>query len=130
MTKHELLKQAFDRWIHRLGLAWWTIEVIYYDDPAEIVKRFRNDGDILVLARTFTEWKYGTATIWITLPAWDQVEDDDIEVPVVHELMHVLVNEMREGELHHEERVVTQLTKALFWAIDGVKSEINQPAGS
>ena len=36
----------------------------------------------------------------------------DINYMVVHELLHVLVNEMREEGIDHEERVVTHLAKA------------------
>jgi hypothetical protein len=116
MNTREQLKAAFDTWLRRLGLLWWEIEVCYYDDPGEIIKRFRDPGgDIQVLATTYAEWKYAAARIEINLPAFDGLEADKIERVVVHELCHILVNEMREDDLHHEERVVTGLTKAMFW---------------
>jgi len=43
------------------------------------------------------------------------MDGDEIERAVVHELCHILVNEMREDEIHHEERVVTGLQKAFMW---------------
>lgn len=119
MSQKDLLDQAFKKWIARLGLNWWDVEVHFYDDPGEIVRLFRqmDNGDV-VPAFVDANWMYADAKISVNLPAFEDCEPDKIERIVVHELMHILVNEMREGELHHEERVVTQLTKALFWALD------------
>lgn len=123
-TKFDLVKAAFAKWIPRLGLAWWDLQIIYYDDPQEIINRFRiiESGE-MVPATVTAQWMYADAKISINLPAFEYIEDADIERVVVHELCHILVNEMREGELHHEERVVTQLTKAFFWVADAARSE-------
>jgi hypothetical protein len=122
-SPHDLLKAAFAKWIPALGLAWWDIDICYYDDPASILQNFRRDDDRLVLATCDANWIYGTATICINLPAFADRTPEQIERTVVHELCHILVNEMREGELHHEERVVTTLTKAIFWAIAAREAE-------
>lgn len=118
-TKQDLIKAAFAKWIPRLGLAWWEIEIVYYDDPYEIINRFRiiETGE-MVPANVTAQWMYADAKININLPAFEFIEMDNIERVCVHELCHLLVNEMREGELHHEERVVTGLTKAFFWVAD------------
>lgn len=123
-SAHDLLKVAFDKWIPRLGLAWWEVQIHYYDDPGEIVRLFRqfDNGDV-VHAYVDANWMYASAKISVNLPAFDDMEPDEIERHVVHELCHILVNEMREGELHHEERVVTQLTKAVFWVAQAVREE-------
>lgn len=119
MSQSDLLKAAFAEWIPRLGLAWWDIEIHYYDDPGEIVRLFRQvDNGGVVPAFVDANWMYAEAKISINLPAFDELDADKIERIVVHELCHILVNEMREGELHHEERVVTGLTKAIFWVAD------------
>lgn len=116
ITKHDLIKAAFAKWMPRLGLAWWDIDIVYYDDPYEILNRFRipDDGG-MVPANVTTYWMYGTAKISINLPAFAEIEPDEIESIAVHELCHILVAEMREPEMHHEERVVTGLTKAFLW---------------
>jgi hypothetical protein len=124
------VKQMFVKWTKFLGLRWWDITVAYYSDPEEIVNRFtRPDRDVRVVAVTWTDWKYGQAKIDINIPVIVSLSDRDIESAVVHELVHVLVNEMRECEIHHEERVVTQLTKAILWVeqltIDAIKEETN-----
>lgn len=114
-TPHELAKAAFAKWIPMLGLAWWDLEIVYYDDPTEIVNRFRNDDNGIVTMFVSTNWIYAESRVSVNLPALTDMTPDKIERTVVHELCHILVNEMREGELHHEERVVTGLTKAFMW---------------
>jgi hypothetical protein len=113
----ETIKRLFSLWAHRLGLGWWHIDTIYRDDPQSIIDHFRTDENELVLAVAYADWRYGTAKIDINLPAFVGMAEDEMERAIVHELMHVLVNEMREGEIHHEERVVTGLTKAIFWTL-------------
>lgn len=113
------LKAAFDKWIKALGLAWWDIDIHYYDDPGEVVRLFANGtNDSVIAAFVDANWMYGTAVISVNLTAFTDMTPEKIDRIVVHELMHILVNEMRESELHHEERVVTGLTKALFWALE------------
>lgn len=124
LTKHELIKAAFEKWIPRLGLAWFDIEIAYYDDPQEIIDRFRmGDDSGFVPANVHANWMYGDARIQVNLPALEHCTPEKIEDIAVHELCHILVNEMREGELHHEERVVTGLTKAFFWVEKAVRKE-------
>ena len=127
MKKQAVIRKFFSTWTAPLGLAWWHIDVLYYDDPAEIVKRFATDlQDGVVLARTYADWRYATANIHINTPAFDDLTDDEIERVVLHELCHILVNEMQEGEKHHEERVVTGLQKAFMWTRSAF-AESNKP---
>jgi hypothetical protein len=138
MSPIDLIRKYLELWTQRLGLRWWEIDVLYMDDPATILKTFSNpgNGDELTLARVDVRWEYSQATIAVNLPAWDGLEEWKIERAVVHELCHILVNEMREGEIHHEERVVTGLTKALLWTVadveKGIPNELSdrtQPTG-
>lgn len=115
-NKTRIIKAAFAKWIERLGLGWWDIEVAYYDDPAEVIQKFHSYEGGVAAANVSAEWMYGKAQINVNLPAIAHLNEDDIEKIVIHELCHIMVNEMREGELHHEERVVTWLTKAFLWA--------------
>ena len=112
--KRELVKGYVDKWLQPLGLLWWKVEIIYYDDPMEIARRFV-EGDGISRGTCNADWRYGTATVRLNLPALAEHSDNDIEMIVVHELVHILVNEMREEGIDHEERVVTGLTKAFLW---------------
>jgi hypothetical protein len=120
MTTTEKIKQYIDKWLKPLGLLWWKIDIIYLDDPKELSeKEFFCDGNI-TLGRAYVNWQYGSATVYFNVPGFEGLNDEDIEMAVVHELVHILVNEMREEEMHHEERVVTGLTKAFIWTKEGV----------
>lgn len=118
-----LIDRYMSKWVQRLGLNWWKIVVRTYDDPGEIIQRFRHSDDGIVAAICTADWRYAEATIDINLPAWVDMTEDEVERAVVHELVHILVNEMREGELHHEERVVTGITKAMFWVEEAARED-------
>jgi len=120
MTPKDKLRQYIDKWLKPLGLLWWKITIVYLDDPKELAQKEFYRDDETVLARTYSDWRYGTATIYFNMPAFDGMDDAEVENTVVHELAHILVNEMREGEMHHEERVVTGLTKAFLWTREGM----------
>lgn len=115
MNKQDQIKAAFDKWVTPLGLGWWRVDVLYYDDPKEILRLFTVNDEETTLARVYASWEYMQAKVCINLPSFDELEDGEIERAVLHELVHILVNEMREGEMHHEERVVSSLTKAFIW---------------
>jgi len=115
-TKGELVKDYFTKWLTPLGLLWWSVKVSYYDDPNEVLQIFGDPGENrAVFAHTTVDWKYSIAWIQVNLLAVNITPEEDLEEAVVHELVHILVNEMREGEMHHEERVVTGLQKAFIW---------------
>ncbi len=123
MTKNETkekLQQYFQKWILWLGLRWWRVEIIWHRKSG---KKWRRSEGGTCAARTYADWRYGTIVIHVNLSACQNMDDDELKNLAVHELMHGLINEMREGKLHHEERVVTALTKAVFWVEDGAKSE-------
>jgi hypothetical protein len=120
----DMIKAAFKKWLKPLGLLWWDVKINLRDDPEEISQHFRDPGDDEVVAAvTYVKWQYASASIDVNVPAFAGLDQNKIERIVVHECCHILVNEMREGEIHHEERVVTQLTKAFFWTEAGVLEE-------
>lgn len=110
------IQKYLKKWMKPLGLLWWDITVVYYDDPNEISKTFSNPGGSLTsIAKTEVKWEYGLAILSINLPEWIDLTDRDTESYLVHELMHILVNEMHEKGTKHEERVVVGLQKAFMW---------------
>jgi hypothetical protein len=124
VSQKENIKAAFETWMKPLGLLWWSIDIVYHEDPADVISYFKSEDGAMILGRTFTDWQYGQACIHINVPGFEGMDQEHIERVAVHELMHVLVNEMREGELHHEERVVTTLTKAIFWTVKSTQGEL------
>lgn len=115
MKKKGIMK-VIDKWLTPLGLRWWEVNVVWMDKTQEILDTFdvSSDGNI-VAAKVSADWKYGVARVYINLPAFKEIKRWRVERIIVHELVHILVNEMREDGLEHEERVVTGLTKAFIW---------------
>jgi predicted metal-dependent peptidase len=110
------IKKCRGRWLSTLGLLWWEVRINYYTDASEIADRFNRLKDGRVVPATVTsDWRYGTATVSINVPAFRGKKKKEIEFILVHEFVHILVNEMRERGMKHEERVVTNLTTAFFW---------------
>jgi hypothetical protein len=105
-----------------LGLRWWEINVVWMDEVQEILDTFgaASDGRI-VASKVDVNWMYGVAHVYINVPAFKGLKKWKVERIVVHELVHILVNEMREDGLEHEERVVTGLTKAFIWTMRKAK---------
>lgn len=108
-----------DIWIAPLGLRWWKLTHVW--------KRTTESGTHGPLQATCSAaWEYMDACIEWYLPTIATLADDALEDTVIHELMHVLVNEMSVANNQeaagdndaHEERVVTTLAKAAMWVRD------------
>lgn len=106
------LRKYINAWAQPLGLLWWKIDVYYHVDKKHIRKVFKPKH---ARAQVNSDWRYCEATIHFNVPSFANLSDTEIEMVVLHELVHILVCEMREGEMHHEERVVTGLTRAFLW---------------
>jgi len=94
-----------------MGLGFYSVDLNFYDKE----KEFRKAGGNVAVFRVWADWRYLSASIAVNVKAVARLDDDELERAVVHELIHVLVNEMREPGIDHEERVVTMLSKAFFW---------------
>lgn len=95
-----------DKWMPLLGLADWTIRARY-------VLASQDMEYPTAQAECDARWQYMHAVIRFNVPELVQADDGEIEHVVVHELMHVLVNEMREDGIAHEERVCEMLARAM-----------------
>jgi len=98
------------KWKQKLWLHMWHIDCVYrtYVRPSEDTP----DG-MTVTASTRSAWMYFTATIDFSIDQLADMEENDIEKIVIHELLHIVVNEMREDGIDHEERVVSHLSTAI-----------------
>lgn len=105
-------------WQPKLGLGWWSIDLDFYDDAGDFIKA---EGDSQAAFRVWARWQYLKATIAVNAPAVKSMSDRKLAYAVVHELCHLLVNEMREADPDgkHEERVVTVLSNVMIWLHDG-----------
>jgi len=113
--KSKLVRKLFKKWTYLLGLRWWHVSLTIITDPQEINEAFRDSEYGSVVATSHADWRYLDAEIKVNMPALAREDKSEIERVIVHELCHVLVNEMREEGIDHEERVASTLASAFLW---------------
>jgi hypothetical protein len=119
------LQKIIHKWVQPLGLLYWQRIKIAYE-------RERGPEDDYtaceVAACASCAWYYKEAALTFFCSETITLDEDAAESVVVHELCHVLVNEMREWSpaagmsedevrkaVRHEEHVVTNLAQAFIW---------------
>lgn len=109
------LRKLFREWTLHLGLRYWKCDVVYRRVPFPRDKRLPEGQN--VFAQCSCSWFYQTLTVEVCTLDVSDMDDDELEYAMVHELCHALVNEMREQDDDglHEERVVTSLARAFCW---------------
>lgn len=108
-TAKRLIQEYATRWVKILGLVTWDLSFRCEDGTID-----PSTGET-VAGETNVSWKYENAVITFYPDVLKDMTEDEIEKLVVHELMHVFLNEMREDGIDHEERVATMLSKAFLW---------------
>lgn len=108
-------RNYLNTWIPLLSLQDYRIRVNYYDDSAD----FPGASDYsegIMLARVSCQWEYLDVTIAVNVPAIARLSEEEIEETIVHELCHIIVNEMSSEcvERKHEERVVTNMARTFL----------------
>lgn len=112
MTKSERrLRPILKKWTTLLGLADWDIAIELTPPLGDI-----DSGGIEVAADCLAHWEYTRAVIRFDEAYTAACPIDHLEGHVVHELMHVMLNEMRDYKKNkqHEERTATVLTRAFL----------------
>ena len=111
--------RSFYRWRRVLGFVPWSCTVEY---AREGIRSEREDDPTFVcLGKCRADWRYLRLTIEVNVPGVADLTDESLDRLLIHEFCHALVHELREVRadwLDHEERVCTQLTSAIAWAIN------------
>ena len=119
--EYKRARKRFDRialeWAERLGLKWWSLNFLHH---RKTPKKFKRTDGHQTGVSTIARWQYLEAYFEVNTPAIARMSDSELEELVVHEMMHVLVNEMREKGRKHEERVCSRLTQAFLWVREGL----------
>lgn len=100
-----LVRRYVKSYKRRLGLGRWTLYLGFSDDPCSDFARAR------CLQRP---WEYRQASIEFYPVNMRNDSEEEIRTHVVHELLHVVVGEMREKGDKHEERVVCDLVDIIL----------------
>ena len=113
LTKYKnIAEKLLSKWVNLLGLDRCTLTVEFSDEAKN------TDEGMAIIAETSASWQYNAAYIIFYLANFDKVKKDRIEMAILHELTHIMVNEMRSFNesdgVAHEERVVCGLTDAIM----------------
>ena len=115
-NKKDMFKASINYWVQETWLSWWGITVVFVD-AIEYSKNFVSVDPSKSLAYCESKWEYMTAQITVNSTLLETLNNEEIEYCAVHELMHVILNEMREDleDYHkHEERVATFLAHSFI----------------
>lgn len=118
----KLARKYFKWWSEWLGLRYGLIKLFFVD----YIEEHEGDGVFIIpdcAGKCHTDWRYQETQIEISIKKICQLDEEGIERVIVHELMHVFLNEMREEGIDHEERVATNLQKTFFWVREGARKE-------
>lgn len=100
-----------EKWKRLLALSWWRSKVVFFNYLTN------PDGSTFV-ASCDVNWQYQDYTLNINEIDLRRRSNSTIERVVVHELLHAVVNEMREQGIKHEERVTTHLECAILFMLN------------
>lgn len=101
-------------WIHWrpiLGLDEWKTRLDYYE--GEFIDQV-GEASGMALASTHVRWEYRDANIAWNLELVAKQSDESLEEAVIHEGAHILLNEMRERSVKHEEHAATSIALAFM----------------
>lgn len=115
LARHEKARgkvMAFvEKWKADLWLGHWSIDTVLEWNGIHSATSAHGH----VLGECDADWRYLSAKLRFNLPELSVLSDEKIEEVVVHELLHVHLNEMREQGLPHEERVCSLLTQVMLF---------------
>lgn len=99
------IKRICDAWIRPLSFGWFQITIDYWREGFGDEKRN-------IIARITSKWQYREAQIEWNMPKVKELPDEELEDTLLHELAHILLNEMEDYEdtergRKHEEHVAT-----------------------
>ena len=102
------------KWKDLLGLYNWVIDIMW-DDDVDAGTHLHSLG-WQALFEMVASWPYMLASLHVNCKYLCELDDERLEELIIHELMHLILAELREAksnDLHlHEERVVTMLSRA------------------
>lgn len=112
------IRETFTRWRPLLGLHEWDVKLDYTN--GSFVNQDGHATGPNTMATTYTRWQYRHASLHFNTAVMATEDPWHFEAAVVHEMVHVLLNEMRDLcqeddhqiAIKHEERVC----QSLAWA--------------
>ena len=117
----KLIQRYFDFWIRWTGAGWYDIIFRYLENKKQLKESgmtWKYQNGFVSLMKCFPDWRYKQAFIHVNLVECAYQSLEKLENVVVHELMHIFLDELRSKKKGHEERVVTMLADGFIWVRD------------
>lgn len=116
-AERKRIRAIAKRWYRPLGLDEWRLTTKYTVGPLIVDGRVSPE----VVGCATVRWEYRDAVLEFNLEKTAGLSDEDLEEVYLHEAMHILVNELREEGIAHEERVCSGLAFVLMRLRKAVK---------
>jgi uncharacterized membrane protein len=113
----EVMTAKWKWYTHYLGLGLWDGSLIFSDSIKE------DRWGFTTYAETNADWRYLRFTVTAYPNVMINLSEDKLEDVIVHELMHVFLNEVREAGIDHEERIASSLQRAFSWFETTIRKE-------
>lgn len=111
-----------EKWFDTLGLGWYEVKLNW----SQLEDRENHD----TAAKTTWRWQYRSAEITFFLPAFVDLDDDDVESIVVHEFAHILTGPMVQNAPDENTQLMEYGTecvaRALIWARLAGENKLNK----
>ena len=117
----KLVMKYMRYWAAAMGLNWYSWGVGFDIDWVN----FNHKKDKQTGMRVFADWRYMRFDIEVNVPVVRDLPDKEIERLVIHELVHVFLNELN-ADVDHEERAVTMLTNAFGFVRDQIRRDCKE----
>lgn len=119
-TQRARVSKAWEKWFTPIGMGWWQVD--------RQSAREREEDEPATAAMTTTNWQYRTASVTFYLPACADLNDDQLEEVVVHEMVHILcgpIQDMSDDSRREiTEHTVTTIARAIIWAREAGEKSI------
>lgn len=118
--QRERIRKLYEHWSVPCGLTWWKdMQLEYVNAP--------NADDIRTTASATSSWEYRFATLTFYMPKIAELDDEELEDVLVHEIAHLLVapitatwrgmpeDQLRVTYRQLEESTVANMASVLRW---------------
>lgn len=102
----------WDKYFTAIGMGWWAVEVNW--------SREREADSSNTIGITHASWEYRQGNVTFFLPTCADLNDEQLEEAVVHEMVHIIaegIHDTRDDQAREiTEYTVTSLARAIVWA--------------
>lgn len=111
-AERKRIRAIAKRWYNVLALYEWDLSTKFVDGSLIVDGALNHDA----AGCASVDWEYRQATLQFNVQQTARMTDSELENVYVHEIMHVLLHEMREDGIKHEERTASTLAFAFMRA--------------